>query len=160
MHDTSYFYNNCLQKDYFTYNSLYHYSTGSEVDCDCVFQGLPSNSVPLRLTSWVNQKKSAKTTEKKRSYVRKCKHHGTTQPSYRSGRRRVLSPRDERTLVRKVQINPRTTAKDPLGLDHSLCDSSSTPHFYHCCHFLLDRHRPGFWFLAVDALFPHRQVWI
>ena len=44
--------------------------------------------------------------------VRKYKHHGTTQPSYRSGRRRVLSPRDERTLVRKVQINPRTTAKD------------------------------------------------
>uniref|UniRef100_A0AAZ3SFS1 Transposase Tc1-like domain-containing protein n=1 Tax=Oncorhynchus tshawytscha TaxID=74940 RepID=A0AAZ3SFS1_ONCTS len=44
--------------------------------------------------------------------VRKYKHHGTTQPSYRSGRRCVLSPRDERTLVRKVQINPRTTAKD------------------------------------------------
>uniref|UniRef100_A0AAZ3PDM1 Sleeping Beauty transposase HTH domain-containing protein n=1 Tax=Oncorhynchus tshawytscha TaxID=74940 RepID=A0AAZ3PDM1_ONCTS len=44
--------------------------------------------------------------------VRKNKHHGTTQPSYHSGRRRVLSPRDERTLVRKVQINPRTTAKD------------------------------------------------
>jgi transposase len=44
--------------------------------------------------------------------VLKCKHHGTTQPSYRSGRRHVLSPRDERTLVRKVQINPRTTAKD------------------------------------------------
>uniref|UniRef100_A0AAZ3RKZ5 Transposase Tc1-like domain-containing protein n=1 Tax=Oncorhynchus tshawytscha TaxID=74940 RepID=A0AAZ3RKZ5_ONCTS len=43
--------------------------------------------------------------------VRKYKHHGTTQPSYRSGRRCVLSPRDERTLVRKVQINPRT-AKD------------------------------------------------
>uniref|UniRef100_A0A673Y5L2 Uncharacterized protein n=1 Tax=Salmo trutta TaxID=8032 RepID=A0A673Y5L2_SALTR len=42
--------------------------------------------------------------------VRKYKHHGTTQPSYRSGRRRVLSPRDERTLVRKVQI--RTTAND------------------------------------------------
>ena len=34
------------------------------------------------------------------------------QPSYRSGRRRVLSPRDEGTLVRKVQINPKTTAKD------------------------------------------------
>ena len=34
------------------------------------------------------------------------------QSSYRSGRRRVLSPRDECTLVRKVQINPRTTAKD------------------------------------------------
>ena len=44
--------------------------------------------------------------------VRKYRHHGTTQPSYRSGRRRVLSPRDERTMVRKVQINPRTAAKD------------------------------------------------
>ena len=44
--------------------------------------------------------------------VRKYKHHGTTQPSYRSGRRLVPSPRDERTLVRKVKINPRTTAKD------------------------------------------------
>ena len=44
--------------------------------------------------------------------VPKYKHHGTTQPSYRSGRRGVLSPRDERTLLRKVQINPRTTAKN------------------------------------------------
>ena len=44
--------------------------------------------------------------------VRKYKHHGTTQPSYGSGRRRVLSPRDERTLVRNMQINPITTAKD------------------------------------------------
>ena len=44
--------------------------------------------------------------------VRKYKHHGTTQPSHRSGRRSVLCPRDEPTLVRKVQINPRTTAKD------------------------------------------------
>ena len=44
--------------------------------------------------------------------VRNYKHHGTTQQSYRSGRRRVLSPRGERTLVRKVQINPRTTAKN------------------------------------------------
>uniref|UniRef100_A0AAZ3S6D4 Transposase Tc1-like domain-containing protein n=1 Tax=Oncorhynchus tshawytscha TaxID=74940 RepID=A0AAZ3S6D4_ONCTS len=44
--------------------------------------------------------------------VRKYKHHGTTQPSYLSGRRRILSPRDERALVQKVQINPRTTAKD------------------------------------------------
>uniref|UniRef100_A0A8L0DSZ3 Tc1-like transposase DDE domain-containing protein n=1 Tax=Oncorhynchus mykiss TaxID=8022 RepID=A0A8L0DSZ3_ONCMY len=44
--------------------------------------------------------------------VRKYKHHGTTQPSGRSGRRRFLSPREERTLVRKVQINLRTTAKD------------------------------------------------
>uniref|UniRef100_A0AAZ3RQ32 Transposase Tc1-like domain-containing protein n=1 Tax=Oncorhynchus tshawytscha TaxID=74940 RepID=A0AAZ3RQ32_ONCTS len=42
----------------------------------------------------------------------KYKHHGTTQPSYHSGRRRVLSPSDERTLVQKVQINPRTAAKD------------------------------------------------
>ena len=48
--------------------------------------------------------------------VRKYKHHGTKQPSYRSGRRRVLSPRDERTLVRKVQINPRTIAKDLMKL--------------------------------------------
>ena len=44
--------------------------------------------------------------------VRKYKHHGTTQPSYHSGKRLVLSPRDERTLVRKVQVNPRTTTKD------------------------------------------------
>ncbi|CDQ80091.1 unnamed protein product [Oncorhynchus mykiss] len=43
--------------------------------------------------------------------VRKYKHHGTMQLSYRSGRRRVLSPRDECTLVQKVQINPRRTAK-------------------------------------------------
>ncbi|XP_042278626.1 V-set and immunoglobulin domain-containing protein 10-like isoform X1 [Thunnus albacares] len=34
------------------------------------------------------------------------------QLSYRPGRRCVLSPRDERSLARKVQINPRTTAKD------------------------------------------------
>ncbi|CDR00661.1 unnamed protein product [Oncorhynchus mykiss] len=44
--------------------------------------------------------------------VHKYKHHGTTQPSYRSGRRCVLSPRDECTLGRNVQINPRITAKD------------------------------------------------
>ena len=43
--------------------------------------------------------------------VRKYKHHGTTQPLYHSGRRRVLSSRDEHILLRKVQINPRTTAK-------------------------------------------------
>ena len=48
--------------------------------------------------------------------VRKYKHQGTTQPSYRSGRRHVLSPRDECTLVRKVQINLRTTAKDPVKM--------------------------------------------
>ena len=44
--------------------------------------------------------------------VRKYEHHGSTQPSYRSGRRHVLSPRHECTLVRKVQIIPKTTAKD------------------------------------------------
>ena len=102
-----------------------------------VFQGLPSNSVPICLTLWENQKKSAKTSEKKivdlhksrsplgavskhlkvprssiQTIVCKYKHHGTTQQLYHSGSRRVLSPRDERTLVRKVQINPRTTAKD------------------------------------------------
>ena len=100
-----------------------------------VFQCLPSNSVPLCLTSWEikrNQPRSTKIVDLHKSgssfgaiykhlkvprasvqtIVRKYKHHGTTQPSYRSGRRRVLSPRDERTLVRKVQINPRTTAKD------------------------------------------------
>uniref|UniRef100_A0A4W5MG72 D-isomer specific 2-hydroxyacid dehydrogenase catalytic domain-containing protein n=1 Tax=Hucho hucho TaxID=62062 RepID=A0A4W5MG72_9TELE len=44
--------------------------------------------------------------------VRKYKNHGTTQLSYHSGRSRILSPRDERTLVCKVQINSRTTAKD------------------------------------------------
>ena len=44
--------------------------------------------------------------------VCKYKHHGTTQQSYLSGRRRILSPRDEHALVQKVQINPRTTAKD------------------------------------------------
>ena len=79
---------------------------------------------------WENQKKSAKTSEKTvdlhksgsslwsiskclkvprssvQTIVREYKHHGTTQPSYRSGRRRVLSPRDEPTLVRNVLINP------------------------------------------------------
>ena len=43
--------------------------------------------------------------------VRNYKHNGTTQPSYHSRRRRFLSPRDERTLVQKVQINPRTKEK-------------------------------------------------
>ena len=37
--------------------------------------------------------------------MNKYKHHGTTQLSYRSGRRLVLSPRDEHTLVRKVGQN-------------------------------------------------------
>ena len=57
--------------------------------------------------------------------VRKYKHHGTTQPSYHSGRRCVLSPRDERTLVRKVQINPRTTAKDIVKMLGENCTKVS-----------------------------------
>ena len=44
--------------------------------------------------------------------VRKYKHHGTTQPSYCSGRKCVLSPTDECTLVQKVHINHRTTEND------------------------------------------------
>ena len=48
--------------------------------------------------------------------VCKYKHHGTTQPSYCSGRRSILFPTDERTLVRKVQITPRTRAKDRLKI--------------------------------------------
>ena len=96
-----------------------------------VFQGLPSNSVPLCLT-WENQDLRKKIVDLHKSgsslgaiskcltlpcssvktIVRKNKPHGTMQPSYRSGMRRILSPRDERTLVQKVQINPRTTAKD------------------------------------------------
>uniref|UniRef100_A0AAZ3NPQ9 Sleeping Beauty transposase HTH domain-containing protein n=1 Tax=Oncorhynchus tshawytscha TaxID=74940 RepID=A0AAZ3NPQ9_ONCTS len=95
-----------------------------------VFQGLPTNSVPLKIKR--NQPRQKKTVDHHKSdsslgaiskrlkvprssvqtIVSKYKCHGTTQPSYRSGRRRVLSPRIECTLVRKVQINPRTTAKD------------------------------------------------
>ena len=85
-----------------------------------IFQGLPSNSVPLCLTSWEKSKEISQDLRKNngdlhkagsslgdiskclnvpRSSVRKYKHHGTTQLSYRSGRSRILSPRDERTLV-------------------------------------------------------------
>ena len=90
----------------------------------------------LCLTSWENQKKSAKTSETNLSgsslgafskrlkvphsslhkIVRKYKLLGTTQPSYRSGRRRVLSPKDESTVVCKVQINPRTRTKDHVKM--------------------------------------------
>ena len=100
-----------------------------------VFQGLPSNSV--RLLDIMGKSKEISQNLRKtivdlmsgsflgeiskrlkvpcssvQKIVCKYKHHGTTQPSYRSGRRCILSPRVERTLVRKVQINPRTTAKD------------------------------------------------
>ena len=75
-----------------------------------VFQGLPSNSVPLCLTSWEDQKKSAKTSEKKivdlhksgtslgaiskclkvprssvQTIVCKYKHHGVTQSTAQEG---------------------------------------------------------------------------
>ena len=43
------------------FDRLFESIGGVPVD---VFQGLPSNSVPLCLTSWENEKKSAKTTEK------------------------------------------------------------------------------------------------
>uniref|UniRef100_A0A8C7RNI4 Protein kinase C n=1 Tax=Oncorhynchus mykiss TaxID=8022 RepID=A0A8C7RNI4_ONCMY len=45
--------------------------------------------------------------------IRKYKHYGTTQPSYRSGRRRVLSPRDERTLVSKSASQSQNISKGP-----------------------------------------------
>ena len=86
-----------------------------------IFQGLSSTSVPLCLTSWENQTKSAKTSQKKLWTSTRLVHPGSNFKTsegtacictYHSGRRRILSPRDERTLVRKVQINPRTTAKD------------------------------------------------
>uniref|UniRef100_A0AAZ3NRP7 Transposase Tc1-like domain-containing protein n=1 Tax=Oncorhynchus tshawytscha TaxID=74940 RepID=A0AAZ3NRP7_ONCTS len=50
----------------------------------------------------INQPRPQKTNcRPPQTIVCKYKHHGTTHPSYRSG-----------TLVRKVKINPRTTAKD------------------------------------------------
>ena len=58
--------------------------------------------------------------------ARKYKHHGTMHPSYCSGRRRVLSPRDECTLVRKVQINPRTTVKDLVKMPEETGTKVST----------------------------------
>ena len=45
--------------------------------------------------------------------VCKYKDHGTTQPSYCSGRRRVRSPRDERTLVRKSANQSQNNSKGP-----------------------------------------------
>ena len=94
-----------------------------------VFQGLPSNSVPLLDIMGKSKEISQDLQESGSSLgaisiclkvppssvktiVHNYKHHGTMQPSYCSGRRLVLSPSDECTLVQKVQINPRTTAKD------------------------------------------------
>ena len=72
--------------------------------------------------------------------VRTYKQHGTTQPSYRSGRRRVLSPRDERTLVQKVQINPRTTAK---GLVKML-EETGTKVSISLVNLVLYQHKPDY----------------
>uniref|UniRef100_A0A8C8IJ71 Rho guanine nucleotide exchange factor 12 n=1 Tax=Oncorhynchus tshawytscha TaxID=74940 RepID=A0A8C8IJ71_ONCTS len=57
--------------------------------------------------------------------VRKYKHHGTTQPSHRSGRRRVLSPRDERTLVQKVNIINLLSFSLPLPVLSSSADGAA-----------------------------------
>ncbi|KAI4899615.1 hypothetical protein NFI96_003403, partial [Prochilodus magdalenae] len=48
--------------------------------------------------------------------IRKYKKDGNVQPSYRSGRKKVLCPRDERALVRSVHINPRAKAKDLVNM--------------------------------------------
>jgi hypothetical protein len=94
-----------------------------------VFQGQPSNSLILCWTSWENLNKSAKTSENKSgppqvwflgsnfqtpegtTFI--CTNNSTQVYKYSSsGRRCVLSPTDECTLVRKVWINPKTTAND------------------------------------------------
>lgn len=87
-----------------------------------VFWGLPSNSVPLRLTSLGKSKEVNQDLHKSGSSLRafskwlmvpcssvqtidgKCKQH--------SGRRRIVSYRDQHTLAWKLEINCRTTAKD------------------------------------------------
>ena len=81
-----------------------------------VFQGLPSNSAPLFLTSWEDLRIFFCRLPQVLFILGSNFQYGTRLPSYRSGRRCVLSPRDERTLVQKVQITPRTTAKDRVKL--------------------------------------------
>ena len=77
-------------------------------------------------SSWGAISKSLKVPRSSvQTIVRKYKTHGTMQPSNRSGRRRVVTPRDERTLVRKVQINPRTTAKDHVKMLEETCTKVS-----------------------------------
>ena len=125
MDDTSHFSNNCLQADYFTYNPLYHHSrptfklSASLLDIMGKYKEI-SQDLRKKIVDLHKSGSSLGTISKRlktphssvQTIVCKYKHHGSMQPSYRSGRRLVLSPRDERTLVRKVQINPRTTAKD------------------------------------------------
>ncbi|KAI4895016.1 hypothetical protein NFI96_005879 [Prochilodus magdalenae] len=48
--------------------------------------------------------------------IRKYKKDGNVQPSYRSGRKKVLCPRDECALVALVHINPRAKAKDLVNM--------------------------------------------
>ncbi|KAI4882745.1 hypothetical protein NFI96_026283 [Prochilodus magdalenae] len=48
--------------------------------------------------------------------IRQYKTDGNVQPSYRSGRKKVLCPRDECALVRSVHINPRAKAKDIVNM--------------------------------------------
>ena len=47
--------------------------------------------------------------------VCKYKHHGTTEPSYPSGRRRVLSPRDEQKSANQSQNNSKGLCGDAGG---------------------------------------------
>uniref|UniRef100_A0AAZ3Q845 Transposase n=1 Tax=Oncorhynchus tshawytscha TaxID=74940 RepID=A0AAZ3Q845_ONCTS len=104
-----------------------------------VFQGLPSNSVPLCLTSKeISQDFRKKTVDLslvhtweqfpnalryhvhlyKQTIVCKYKHHETTQPSYRLLEMNVL--------WRKVQINPRTAAKDLMKMLEETGTKAST----------------------------------
>ena len=71
-----------------------------------VFQGLPSNSVLLCLTSWENQKKSAKTSEKMFVDLQK------SGSSLGAISKHLKVPRSSVQTIVRVQINPSTTAKD------------------------------------------------
>ena len=44
--------------------------------------------------------------------IRKYKAFGTTETLQRSGRKSKLTTKDEQILVRKVELNPKTTKKD------------------------------------------------
>jgi hypothetical protein len=127
VHDTSHFSNNCLQTDYFTYNSLYHNSSGSEVyiqKVDCAFKQfgkfqkmIPENDLHKSDSSLGAISKRLKVPRSAaQTIVRKYKHHGTTQPSYCSGKRRVLSPRDEHAKsANQSQNNSKGTCEDAGG---------------------------------------------
>ena len=104
-----------------------------------LFKGLPLNSASAWHHGKIkrNQPRPQKTKlfilgSNFQTIVRKYKHHGTTQLSYCSGRRLVLSPRDERTLVRKVEINPRTTTKDLLKMLEDITWKAARQGRSHC----------------------------